>query len=260
MKTCLTVVAMLIVVGGVSLAECADPLPATVNDPVTGMEFVLIKGGCYKMGDTFGDGEPNEKPAHEVCVSGFYLGKYEVTQAQWLKVREENPSEFKQCGPDCPVDSVSWNMAREYIKALNGKSGKQYRLPTEAEWEYAARSGGGEEKWAGTSDEGALGEFAWYGSNGGGKTHRVGMKKANGLGLYDMTGNVREWCQDWYGETYYAKSPKDNPAGPESGGLRVQRGGDWEREGKDVRAANRTGNEPDLQSALYGFRLVLPIP
>jgi formylglycine-generating enzyme required for sulfatase activity len=282
MKTNLTTCTLLLFVAFAVMAGCAGgpppkelklpepaaPAPAAVapagaaqagvTDPATGMEFVFVKGGCYKMGDTFGDGDADERPVHEVCVSDFYLGKYEVTQGQWEKVMGDNPSVSKQCGPDCPVESVSWNMIKEFITKLNSKSGKQYRLPWEAEWEYASRSGGKEEKWAGTSDEASLGEFAWYEKNSGLMTHRVGLRKANGLGLHDMSGSVSEWCQDWYSETYYKESPKDNPPGPGSGEKRVLRGGSWLYDSSYARTAKRRGDAPAEWDSNYGFRLLLP--
>jgi formylglycine-generating enzyme len=226
----------------------------TVSDPTTGMQLVFVKGGCYQMGSPdFTDAKP-----HQVCLSDFYMGKYEVTQSQWEKVHMDfNPSRFKQCGPDCPVDSVSWDLAQEFIRKLNTQSGKQYRLPTEAEWEYVARSGGKDEKWAGTSDETALGRYAWYDKNSDKTTHKVGLKKANGLGLYDMSGNVWEWCQDWYNESYYDDSPKDNPPGPDNGEKRVLRGGEWLKDDKFAQAAARYKNNPS-RSTFYGFRLLLP--
>ena len=176
------------------------------------------------MGDTFGDGGSDEKPIHEVCVDDFYLGEHEVTQGEWKEVMGNNPSEFKNCGDDCPVETVSWNDVQHYIRKLNNKTGLNYRLPTEAEWEYAARSGGREERYAGTSKKSELGDYAWYWGNSGKKTHPVKTKQPNFLGLYDMSGNVYEWVSDWYGKDYYRNSPKDNPKGPGSGKYRVLRG------------------------------------
>lgn len=278
METSMISLALLFVLAGTSLAQpaqAASSLTADASAPVvnaaakpklivddkTGIEFVFVNGGCYQMGDTFGDGKNGEKPTHETCVSAFYLGKYEVTQLQWEKVMGNNPSEFKKCGSECPVDNVSWYMVQEYIKKLNSISGKQYRLPTEAEWEYAARSGGKQEKWAGTSDEKKLGQFAWYDQNSDNMTHRVGLKSPNGLGLFDMSGNVREWCQDWHDEGYYGKSPKNNPTGgkeAEAYGRIVQRGGDIEGNAWKARNAYRNSNTPDLTAYFYGFRLLLP--
>jgi len=173
------------------------------TDATTGMPFVFVKGGCYQMGDTFGDGAPEEKPVHDVCVSDFYMGKHEVTQGQWKRIMGNNPSSFSGCGDNCPVEHVSWNDAQNFIRRLNSQSGKRYRLPTEAEWEYAARSGGKREKWAGSGNEASSGDYAWYSSNSGSKAHPAGQKLPNGLGLHDMSGNVWEWCNDWYDGTYY---------------------------------------------------------
>jgi formylglycine-generating enzyme required for sulfatase activity len=220
-----------------ALPELGKPF----KDPFAAMEFVFIKGGCFEMGDTFGDGENDEKPVHEVCVDDFYLGKYEVTQGQWEKVMENNPSNFK--GRDNPVERVSWNDVQQFIERLNNQSGRKHRLPTEAEWEYAARSGGKREKWSGTSQEADLGQYAWYSNNSGGQTHPVGEKRPNGLGLYDLSGNVEEWCADWYDGNYYTNSPKDNPSGPGNGQYRVLRGGSW-------------GLSPGLARAAYRFRIV----
>ena len=227
------------------------------RDLLTGMEFVFIHGGCFEMGDSFGDGNTDEKPVHEVCVSDFYLGKYAVTQGQWRAVMGNNPSYLDECGNDCPVESISWNDAQEFILKLTQRAGKRFRLPTEAEWEYAARNGGKREKWAGTSKESELGEYAWYSNNSGSKTHPVGQKRANGLGLHDMSGNVWEWCQDWYGWDYYQGSA-NNPQGPSSGDRRVLRGGSWLTGAKNVRTALRTGLDPRVGFANYGLRLVLP--
>ena len=224
------------------------------KDPVTGMEFVFVKGGCFEMGDTFGDGYSYEKPVHDVCVSDFYMGKYEVTQGQWEVIMGDNPSYFKNCGDNCPVENVSWNDVQEFIERLNSKTGKKYRLPTEAEWEYAACSGGKREKYAGTNDN--PDDYAWHDSNSGKKTHPVGQKRPNGLGLYDMTGNVWEWCSDWCGEDYYASSPKDNPQGPSSGSYRVLRGGSWFYSPRVIRASNRGIDFPSFRLIYNGFRLL----
>jgi len=233
-----------------------SPLPGSpFTDPVTGMEFVFIKGGCFDMGDTFGDGEADEKPVHQVCVDDFYLGKYEVTQGQWEKVMGDNPSRFK--GRDNPVERVSWNDVQQFIDHLNIQSGRKYRLPTEAEWEYAARSGGEKEKYAGTSQESELGQYAWYYINSGKQTHPVGQKNPNALGLHDMSGNVWEWCSDWYGENYYKGRPRINPEGPGNGVNRVLRGGSWFDDPGWMRAAFRYGFPPPTPNSLFGFRLGL---
>ncbi len=231
-----------------------EPADEKITDSATGMQFVFVKGGCYQMGDTFGDGQANEKPVHEVCVNDFYIGKYEVTQGQWKKVMGYNASYFSSCGENCPVESVSWNDTQEFIRKLNSQSGKTYRLPTEAEWEYAARSGGKSEKYAGGND---VDPVAWYVDNSGRKTHPVGQKRPNGLGLYDMSGNVWEWCSDWHGEKYYSQSSRDNPGGPSSGSWRVLRGGSCSGSSDYARAADRFFIGPEFRYYYNGFRLAM---
>jgi len=241
------------------------------TDATTGMEFVSVKGGCYEMGDTLGDGGADEKPVHEVCVDGFSMGKYEVTQGQWQAIMGSNPSYFKDCGGNCPVEQVSWNDIQDFISRLNSRSGKRYRLPTEAEWEYAAREGGKKVRFgtgldrissdkanfdARTDYKQAYSDVGEYRS----KTVSVGSFRPNALGLYDMAGNVWEWCQDWYGDKYYANISRNNPQGPDSGTYRVLRGGSWYIAPGDVRAANRSGNIPGTRFYGGGFRLVHPAP
>jgi len=228
----------------------------TYRDPTTGMEFIFVKGGCFEMGDTFGDGDNDEKPPHEVCVGNFYMGKYEVTQGQWERIMGSNPSYFKS-GSNYPVEQVSWNDVQEFIRRLNQQSGKRFRLPTEAEWEYAARSGGKREKWSGTSSEYELGEYAWYNKNSGGRPNPVGQKRPNGLGLYDMSGNVWEWCQDWYDEDYYSRRVRDNPKGPDSGSSRALRGGSWLYYPVSIRVSFRGRYVPSNRNNYFGFRLIL---
>lgn len=251
----------------VSTAHTADdggavikPQKGAATKPQTGaasytdsMKMVFVKGGCFQMGDTFGDGEPNEKPVHEVCVDDFYMAETEVTQKQWKDVMGNNPSYSKNCDK-CPVDTVSWNDAQKYITGLNSKAGKTYRLPTEAEWEYAARSGGKKEKYAGGND---VNSVAWYESNSGKRTHPVKQKKPNGLGLYDMSGNVREWVQDWYDVDYYKSSPKNNPQNANSGIFRALRGGSWDHVARLNLAMRRGRHYQDYQHFNIGFRLVL---
>ena len=223
-------------------------------DSATGIQMIFVKGGCYQMGDTFGDGDKDEKPVHNACVSDFYIGKYEVTQGQWQKVMGSNPSHFSSCGDNCPVEKVSWNDIQGFIRKLNSQTGKNYRLPTEAEWEYAARSGGKSEKYAGGND---VDSVAWYDGNSGSKTHPVGQKRPNGLGIYDMSGNVWEWCNDWYGEKYYGESPRDNPQGPGSSSTHVLRGGSWANNAQYARAAIRVGINPDSRGIGDGFRVAV---
>jgi formylglycine-generating enzyme required for sulfatase activity len=187
------------------------------------IEMVWVQTGNFMMGND--EGEEDEKPLHEVSLKGFYIGKYEVTQEQWLLVMRNNPSENITC-LKCPVTNVSWDDIQTFINRLNVNSNKKYRLPTEAEWEYAAK-GGSENikfKYAGSNDIDAV---AWYGGNSNGLTHQVGTKKANSLGIFDMTGNVWEWCNDWYDKHYYQYSAKSNPAGTSTGSFRVLRGGSF---------------------------------
>lgn len=205
--------------------------------------MVLVKGGCFSMGA--GDGNPDERPAHEVCMDDFFMDKHEVTQKAYMEAMGANPSHFKDCG-DCPVENVKWGQAKEYCEKL-GK-----RLPTEAEWEYAAKGGGKDAAYPGTGK--ALDESAWYRDNSSDKTHPVGLKKPNSLGLYDMGGNVNEWVADIYGENYYKASPKDNPKGPESGEARILRGGSWFCSSEDTRASDRVSSTPDSADFDFGFR------
>jgi formylglycine-generating enzyme required for sulfatase activity len=247
---------------GDSAAPASTPavvVQTSVIDQTAGMEFILVKGGCFSMGDSIGNGRPDERPVHEVCVPDYYIGKYEVTQGQWEKVMGKNPSGFNRCGPDCPVENVSWTMIQDFVRKLNTTSGKQYRLPTEAEWEYAARSGGKKEQWSGTDSEALLTDYAWFAKNSSEMTHKVGQKKPNSLGLHDMSGNVYEWCQDLYKEDYYATSPKNSPSGDSNGMLRAMRGGSWQDSEFDQRTAARGRDETDGSSNANGFRLLLPM-
>jgi hypothetical protein len=222
------------------------------------MEFVYVRGGRFEMGDIFGDGKEDEKPVHEVRLDGFWIGKYVVTQGEWKKLMGNNPFRFR-IGDNYPVEQVNWYEVEKFISRLNEETGINYRLPTEAEWEYAARSGGKKEKWAGTSDESELTEYSWYFENSGNKPHQVGRRKANGLGVYDMSGNVWEWVEDWYDKDYYRKSSTDNPQCKQLGYERhkVIRGGMFQSEPMRLRTTRRASIHPQESHAL-GFRLVLP--
>jgi len=209
----------------------------------TGMVFVLIKGGTFKMGSN----ESNyEKPIHEVTISDFLIGKYEVTQGQWQKIMSSNPANFKK-GDDYPVEQVSWNDCQDFCS----KSG--LRLPTEAEWEYAGRAGTSTKYYWGDS---VNDDYLWYNSNSGSSTHPVGQKKPNGFGLYDMSGNVWEWCADWSDANYYQSSPKSNPKGPASGQYRVLRGGGWLVNVYYCRSARRSRLDPTFRDLSVGLRVV----
>lgn len=228
---------------------------AVFNEPLTGMEMILIKGGCYQMGDQFGDGEADERPSHKVCVDDFYLGRYEVTIEQWLQVMGYNPSEFKHAG-QYPVDSISWQEATTFAEVLSAKNGG-YRLPTEAEWEYAARSGGKKQKFSGGDN---VAEVAWHEDNAGDGPHPIGQKQPNELGLYDMSGNLYEWCFDRYVSDYYQQSPTQNPTGTSSGNARTRRGGSWSSEISYQRTSYRAEeNEISYRHWNTGFRLALPV-
>jgi sulfatase modifying factor 1 len=223
-----------------------------------GCELVLVPGGRFEMGSELGPSD--ERPVHEVHVPAFYLGRYPVTNEEYARFLEENPGtkepaywadrRFNQ--PRQPVVGVSWNDAKTFAEWAGG------RLTTEAEWEYAARSGGKKEEWAGTSEESALGDYAWYSANSGDKTDPVGKKKPNGLGLYDMTGNVWEWVEDCWHESYEG-APADGSAWLEAGGgncgRRVLRGGSWFNKPRYVRAAYRAGDDAVNRNCNLGFRL-----
>ena len=212
--------------------------------------FVFVKGGIFQMGS---NDENNEKPIHNVTLDNFYIGKYAVTQKEWKEVMGNNPSYFK--GDNLPVEQVSWNDIQEFLARLNSNTGKNYRLPTEAEWEYAAKGGlqTANYKYSGSND---IGVVAWYSSNSSSKTHAVGTKQANELGIYDMTGNVWEWCNDWYDKNYYSESPNKKPQGPESGYYRVDRGASWNNSPSDCRTATRGSNPSVRRGSHLGFRLV----
>ncbi|HSV97789.1 MAG TPA: formylglycine-generating enzyme family protein [Spirochaetota bacterium] len=220
---------------------------------VGGIVFVYIPGGSFMMGSPEGEGGDDEHPQHRVTLDGFWMSKYEVTQAQYEAVMGNNPSNFE--GADRPVENVSWNDATEFCARLAARSGTTVRLPTEAEWEYACRAGTAARYYWG--DE-MNGDYCWYYGNSGSETHPVGGKKPNAWGLYDMSGNAWEWCRDWYDENYYRSSPSVNPPGPESGQYRVLRGGSWSSGVISNRSALRAWREPGYRGVAYGgFRVVL---
>ena len=224
---------------------------------INGVTFtmVFVKGGTFTMGATSeqgDDAESEEEPTHRVTLSDYYIGQTEVTQDLWQAVMGSNPSEWK--GPDLPVEYVSWNDCQTFISRLNQLTGRRFRLPTEAEWEYAARGGNKSSgyKYSGSND---IGSVAWYDGNSGSKTHPVGQKQANELGIYDMSGNVWEWCQDWYGS--YSSSDQTNPQGPSSASYRVIRGGSWFNFARLCWVSFRFNCFPDISAYSLGLRLAL---
>jgi len=222
----------------------AEAIPKIMADMVT------IPSGSFKMGSNEGS---DEKPIHTVHISSFKMGKYEVTQGQWLAVTGYTPSRFS--GLNRPVEQVSWDDIQLFLGKLNKITGKKFRLPSEAEWEYAARAGTSS-KWSWGNSEGSAGSYAWYGSNAGFKTHPVGQKKPNAFGLYDMHGNVWEWVEDWYSDSYYRQSATTDPTGPSSGRYRVYRGGSWNYSARFLRSAFRYYYSPGERFLNIGFRLV----
>jgi formylglycine-generating enzyme required for sulfatase activity/TolB-like protein len=218
--------------------------------------MVYVQGGTFTMGCTFdqeSDCDSDEKPSRRITVNSFHISKYEVTQGLWEFVMENNPSFFK--GYNRPVECVSWDDVQEFIHKLNAMTGKNYRLPTEAEWEYAAR-GGMQSRNYKYSGSNIIDEVAWYYDNSGSETHSVGTKKANELGIYDMSGNVYEWCQDWYDK--YSKRTQINPQGSSNGSNRVIRGGNVYFNENYCRVANRHRKNPNGCDNDIGFRVVLP--
>ena len=272
----------------ISLTFGPPPLIETVNG--VSFKMVAIKGGTFQMGSN--EGEADEKPVHSVTVSDFYMGETEVTVAQFeafIKATGYQTDAEKKTGGygswiwngrkweqkdgitwrsdatgrkrpqsehNHPVLHVSWNDAVAYCEWMSRTTGENYRLPTEAEWEYAAGGGAsGRTKWAGTNSESSLGSYAWYGSNSNSQTHPVGTKSPNGLGLFDMSGNVWEWCSDWKGD--YSSGGQTNPQGPASGSLRVIRGGSWDHDPSYCRVAYRFNFTPDFRNYYLGFRVAL---
>ena len=219
-----------------------------------GMKFVLLPAGAFVMGSPPDEeGREDDEKQHEVTISKpFYLQTTQVTQGQWKRIMNKNPSNFKECGDDCPVDTVSWDDAQAFVSKLNKVEGeKKYRVPTEAEWEYACRAGS-TTRFCFGDDEVKLGEYGWYRDNSEGTTHPVGQKEPNAWGLYDMHGNVWEWCQDWYGA--YPEGRVTDPKGPTSGDNRVMRGGSWYLSARYIRSALRDRCGPGYCFNI-GFRL-----
>ena len=220
-------------------------------------EMVTVQGGTFQMGGLDKDASSDEKPVHSVTLNSFLIGKYEVTFDEYDKFCDdtgrEKPSDKGWGRGKRPVINVSFSDAKAYCAWLTGKTERKYRLPTEAEWEYAAR-GGENNIFSSAAD---IDDAAWYSGNSDKKTHPVGGKSANAFGLFDMTGNVWEWCNDWYDENYYKNSPTSNPQGASSGSDRVYRGGSWFDTARGCRVTNRGGFTPTLRDYDLGFRVVL---
>ena len=243
--------------------DISAEIPVTVvwtNETMTfeanGVSFTMIpvEGGTFTMGDTWEmeDAEDKERPSHQVTLSSYYIGETEVTQALWKAVMGKNPSLFE--GDNLPVENVSWDDCQTFISKLNALTGKNFRLPTEAEWEFAAR-GGNQNRHRQYSGSNRIDDVAWYWDNSGEETHPVKTKQPNELGIYDMTGNVKEWCQDWYGS--YSSDAQTNPTGASSGYGRVCRGGCWGGSPEYSRSSYRDDSSPDYFCNLLGLRLVL---
>ena len=232
-------------------ADAAKAARKRAEAVVAGMEFVRVPAGEFLMGSTSDEAYDDEQPLTRVRIGrAFELGKHEVTQGQWHAVMGSNPSYFDECGPDCPVERVSWDDVQEFIGRLNALEGEaRYRLPTEAEWEYAARAGTSGDRYGGDLDS-----IAWNRENSEGRTHPVGQKVPNAFGLHDMLGNVFEWVQDWYGA--YPGGSVTDPQGPMSGSRRLSRGGSWILLAGGCRASGRGGNAPGSRYDNLGFRLL----
>lgn len=224
---------------------------------VNGIKYnmVWVEGGTFRMGATSeqgSDADSYEKSVHSVTLSGYYIGKTEVTQALWQAVMGSNPSYFE--GDDLPVEQVSWDDCQEFIRKLNSLTGQNFRLPTEAEWEFACRGGNNSRgyKYSGSN---YIDNVAWYDGNSGDKTHPVATKSPNELGIYDMSGNVWEWCADWYGD--YSSGRQTNPKGPYGGSGRVLRGGGWYYYARNCRSSFRDSYIPTYRYGYLGLRLAL---
>ncbi len=248
------------------LAVCFSMATATAQDEAARLgalgypEMVLVEGGTFTMGDNEMEGDKDEQPVHEVTLKTFSIAKTETTVLQWRTFCNATgrsfPKEMEGKVDAAPMAYVSWHDAVAYTDWLADKTGKNYRLPTEAEWEYAAR-GGNKSQGHKYSGGRSLDNVGWFTDNAKDGTKKVAFKRANELGIYDMSGNVWEWCRDWYSESYYATSPKDNPKGPSTGGSRVLRGGSWYGAAGLSRVADRSNTAPGYRNLNGGFRVVL---
>jgi formylglycine-generating enzyme required for sulfatase activity len=261
MKKLIIPIQVILIMGTLAYHGYAEPPGERITNSL-GMAFVLIKPGKFMMGS------PEDEPGrftgerlHPVNLTNpFYMQTTEVTQAQWKAVMGKNPSSQKGCGDACPVEQVSWDDVQQFVQKLNQKEGTdKYRLPTEAEWEYACRTGStsafpnGDITELECDRDPNLDAIGWYCGNSNNKSHRVAQKKPNAWGLYDMSGNVQEWCQDWFG--VYPYDEVTDPKGPPSGSYRVMRGGAWYSPARDTRCASRFGSPPHYRFRHIGFRL-----
>jgi formylglycine-generating enzyme required for sulfatase activity len=266
----------------------SSPAAEVRRESLTAMDFLPVAGGTFTRGDTTGEGRANERPAHPVTVADFFLGLHEVTVAQFRAFVEKTGyvTEAELAGSvldidpamntwvrkkgiswklpgfaqdeSSPVVWVSWNDASAFTGWLAKETGQPYRLPTEAEWEFAAREGGKHLRWSGTSAVDELGEYAWFSANSSGKPHPVGRKRSNELGLFDMSGNVWEWCLDWQVPYRPSAATLVDPMGPSLGKYKVLRGGSWRVETSIVSTTYRSGYRPDYTHSSIGFRVALP--
>ncbi len=234
-------------------SEVSKPKDIKTGEEVKigGVEFVYINGGSFMMGSPEREGDRNEHPRHKVTVDGFWISKYEVTQKLFQEIMGENYSRDK--GDDKPAVMVSWKEAEDFCRYFSVKHNVTVRLPYESEWEYACRAGTETTYYWGDKMDN---DYAWYDGNSGRKLHPVGKKKPNAWGLYDMSGNVYEWCMDQYGKDYYSRSPGSNPQGPEHGSRRIVRGGSWIRSTRHLRSAARANYIQTYKNSSLGFRLL----
>jgi len=254
MRNCAIWCAVLLAMAGTAFSETKESPKEFAVELGGGvkLDLVLVPAGFFSMGDD--KGYHVEKPVHKVTITKpFYLGKYEVTQEQWESIMGNNPSLIK--GPKKPVENISWDNCQQFLVELNEKTGERegkFVLPTEAQWEYACRAGS-TGKFCFGDDEIQLAEYARYDKNSGGKTYPVGDRKPNAWGLYDMHGNVWEWCEDWYGK--YGAEAVTDPSGPATGSRRVLRGGGWGLDARFCRSASRATDEPRGRGIYLGMRV-----
>lgn len=256
MKTRILILALSMLVAPAVAQEMSQAERLTVVAHLAS-NMVPVEGGTFTMGATSEQGNDayaGEKPKHGVTLSSYYIGRFEVTQREWEAVMGTNPASGNFEGDNRPVLNVSWDDCQVFIEKLNKLTGRTFRLPTEAEWEYAARGGKLSQgyKYAGSN---IVGDVAWFRDNSGFSTHNVGTKQPNELGLYDMNGNVSEWCQDWYNN--YDPKEQTDPRGPSTGSGRVFRGGDWSLINRLVRVSYRENMTPSNNTPGLGFRLAL---